>query len=167
MTAIYRNNTQIVKQIDINICAIEDISKTEKRKYSGALFGPNAFEIDKLVAGKMIVIFALPGAACTILSKILMLLKLKLSMRFGFAVNDPFLMNAWVREQNIGKKISMMSDGSAEFTQKVGLVFDCTRFWYSIYANAIIIEDGIVKSLDCEAPHKFEVSDAASILKKL
>jgi peroxiredoxin (alkyl hydroperoxide reductase subunit C) len=31
----------------------------------------------------------------------------------------------------------------------------------------MIVEDGVVKSLDREAPGKFEVSDATSILKKL
>jgi peroxiredoxin (alkyl hydroperoxide reductase subunit C) len=31
----------------------------------------------------------------------------------------------------------------------------------------MIVEDGVVKSLDREVPGKFEVSDAASILKKL
>jgi peroxiredoxin (alkyl hydroperoxide reductase subunit C) len=29
------------------------------------------------------------------------------------------------------------------------------------------VEDGVVKTLEREAPGKFEVSDAASILKKL
>jgi len=31
----------------------------------------------------------------------------------------------------------------------------------------MIVEDGVVKTLDLEAPGKFEVSDAASVLKKL
>jgi peroxiredoxin (alkyl hydroperoxide reductase subunit C) len=63
----------------------------------------------------------------------------------------------------------MLGDGSAEFTKKLGLELDLTARGLGVRSDryAMIVEDGVVKSLDREAPGKFEVSDAVSILKKL
>jgi len=85
------------------------------------------------------------------------------------AVNDPFVMGAWGRDLNVGKKIRMLGDGSGEFTKKLGMEFDLTARGLGVRSQryAMIIEDGVVKTLDLEAPGKFEVSDAASVLKKL
>jgi peroxiredoxin (alkyl hydroperoxide reductase subunit C) len=85
------------------------------------------------------------------------------------SVNDPFVMGAWGRDQKVGKKIRMMGDGSGEFTKKMGLELDLMARGLGVRSDryAMIIEDGVVKSLDREAAGKFEVSDAASILKKL
>ena len=144
----------------------------------GCSLGPNSFEVDKLVAGKKIVIFALPGAYTPTCSakhvpgyvEQFDALKAKgVDEVWCISVNDPFVMGAWGRDQKVGKKIRMMSDGSADFTKKLGLELDLTARGFGVRSDryAMIVEDGIVKSLDREAPGKFEVSDAASILKKL
>lgn len=144
----------------------------------GCSLGPNAFEVDKLVAGKKIVIFALPGAFTPTCSAKHVpgyvehcdSIKAKgVDEIWCISVNDPFVMGAWGRDQKVGKKIRMMADGSADFTKKLGLELDLTARGFGVRSDryAMIVEDGIVKSLDREAPGKFEVSDAASILKKL
>jgi peroxiredoxin (alkyl hydroperoxide reductase subunit C) len=144
----------------------------------GCSLGPNAFEVEKLVAGKKIVIFALPGAFTpTCSAKHLPgyvehydAIKAKgVDEIWCISVNDPFVMGAWGRDQKVGKKIRMMADGSADFTKKLGLELDLTARGFGVRSDryAMIVEDGVVKSLDREAPGKFEVSDAASILKKL
>jgi peroxiredoxin (alkyl hydroperoxide reductase subunit C) len=63
----------------------------------------------------------------------------------------------------------MMGDGSGEFTKKMGLELDLMARGLGVRSDryAMIIENGVVKTLDREAPGKFEVSDAASVLKKL
>jgi peroxiredoxin (alkyl hydroperoxide reductase subunit C) len=78
-------------------------------------------------------------------------------------------MGAWGRDQKVGNKIRMMGDGSAEFTKKMGLELDLIARGLGVRSDryAMIVEDGVIKTLDREAPGKFEVSDAASILKKL
>ncbi|MBU3604284.1 peroxiredoxin [Polynucleobacter sp. AP-Kaivos-20-H2] len=140
--------------------------------------GPNAFEVEKLVAGKKIVLFALPGAFTPTCSAKHVpgyvehydAIKAKsVDEIWCVSVNDPFVMGAWGRDQKVGKKIRMLGDGSAEFTKKLGLELDLTARGFGVRSDryAMIIEDGVVKSLDREAPGKFEVSDAASILKKL
>ena len=144
----------------------------------GCSLGPNAFEVEKLVAGKTIVIFALPGAFTPTCSAKHVpgyvehydAIKAKgVDEIWCISVNDPFVMGAWGRDQKVGKKIRMMGDGSAEFTKKLGLELDLTARGFGVRSDryAMIVEDGVVKSLDREAPGKFEVSDAASILKKL
>jgi len=144
----------------------------------GCSLGPNAFEVEKLLAGKKIVIFALPGAFTPTCSAKHVpgyvehhdAIKEKgVDEIWCISVNDPFVMDAWGRDQKVGKKIRMMSDGSADFTKKLGLELDLTARGFGVRSDryAMIVEDGIVKSLDREAPGKFEVSDAASILKKL
>ena len=144
----------------------------------GCTLGPNAFEVEKLVAGKKIVIFALPGAFTPTCSAKHVpgyvehhdAIKAKgVDEIWCISVNDAFVMGAWGRDQKVGKKIRMMGDGSGEFTKKVGLELDLMARGLGIRSDryAMIVEDGVVKSLDREAPGKFEVSDAASILKKL
>ena len=144
----------------------------------GCTLGPNAFEVDKLVAGKKIVIFALPGAFTPTCSakhvpgyvEHFDAIKAKgVDEIWCISVNDPFVMGAWGRDQKVGKKIRMMGDGSVEFTKKMGLELDLMARGLGVRSDryAMIVENGVVKSLDREAAGKFEVSDAASILKKL
>ena len=78
-------------------------------------------------------------------------------------------MGAWGRDLNVGKKVRMLGDGSAEFTSKLGMEFDLTKLGLGIRSQryAMVVENGVVKSLSLEEPGKFEVSDAASVLKQL
>ena len=144
----------------------------------GCALGPNAFEVEKLVAGKKIVIFALPGAFTPTCSaqhvpgfvEHFDAFKAKgVDEIWCVAVNDPFVMGAWGRDLKVGKKIRMLGDGSAEFTKKLGMEFDLIARGLGVRSQryAMIVQDGVVKTLDLEAPGKFEVSDAASVLKQL
>jgi peroxiredoxin (alkyl hydroperoxide reductase subunit C) len=144
----------------------------------GCALGPNAFEVEKIAAGKKIVIFGLPGAFTPTCSAKHVpgyvdsydAIKAKgVDEIWCVSVNDPFVMGAWGRDQKVGNKVRMLGDGSAEFTKKLGLELDLTARGLGVRSDryAMIVEDGVVKSLDREAPGKFEVSDAASILKKL
>src|SRR6202453_2346300 len=40
------------------------------------------------------------------------------------SVNDPFVMGAWGRDQNVGTSVVMLSDGNGEFTAAGGLPMD-------------------------------------------
>ena len=144
----------------------------------GCAIGPNAFEVEKLAAGKKVVIFALPGAFTPTCSAQHVpgfiehydALKAKgVDEIWCISVNDPFVMGAWGRDLKVNKKVRMLGDGSAEFTKKLGMEFDLITRGLGVRSQryAMIVEDGVVKALDLEAPGKFEVSDAASVLKKL
>ncbi|MBT8586890.1 peroxiredoxin [Polynucleobacter paneuropaeus] len=144
----------------------------------GCAVGPNPFEVEKLTAGKKIVIFALPGAftpTCSAqhvpgyLAQYDALKAKGVDEIWCISVNDPFVMGAWGRDLKVGKKIRMFGDGSAEFTKKLGMEFDLIARGLGVRSQryAMIVQDGVVKTLDLEAPGKFEVSDAASVLKQL
>jgi peroxiredoxin len=141
----------------------------------GCTLGPNSFDIEKSTAGKTVAIFALPGAftpTCSAqhvpgyVAKAEELKAAGVDEIWCVSVNDPFVMGAWGRDQKTAGKVRMMADGSAAFTQSVGLVFDLTAKGFGIRSQrySMLVKDGVVTSLNVEAPGKFEVSDAATLL---
>jgi peroxiredoxin (alkyl hydroperoxide reductase subunit C) len=85
------------------------------------------------------------------------------------SVNDPFVMGAWARDLKTGGKIRMMGDGSAVYTKALGLEFDLTAKGLGVRCQrfSMLVDNGVVKTLNVEAPGKFEVSDAATMVKQL
>jgi peroxiredoxin len=85
------------------------------------------------------------------------------------SVNDAFVMGAWGKDQKADNKVRMMADGSALFTKALGLEMDLTSRGMGVRSQryAMVVDDGVVKALNVEAPGKFEVSDADSMLKAL
>jgi peroxiredoxin len=84
------------------------------------------------------------------------------------SVNDAFVMGAWGREQKTAGKVRMMADGSAAFTQATGLTLDLVARGMGLRSQrySMLVKDGVVKTLNIEAPGKFEVSDAGTLLKQ-
>ena len=82
------------------------------------------------------------------------------------AVNDVFVMGAWGKDQGVGDKIVMLSDGSAALTKALGLELDLTARGLGVRSQryALVAENGKVTHLAVEAPGGFEVSKAESIL---
>jgi len=141
----------------------------------GCSLGPNAFDIEKSTAGKTVAIFALPGAFTPTCSAQHVPGYVQKAEEFKAAgvdeiwcvsVNDPFVMGAWGRDQKTGGKVRMMADGSAAFTKAVDLVFDLTAKGFGVRSQrySMLVKDGVVQALNVEAPGKFEVSDAATLL---
>jgi glutaredoxin/glutathione-dependent peroxiredoxin len=85
------------------------------------------------------------------------------------SVNDAFVMGAWGRDQKATGKVRMMADGSADYTKKLGLELDLTARGMGVRCQrfSMLVQDGVVKSLNVEGPGKFEVSDAETMLKQL
>ena len=141
----------------------------------GCSIGPNTFELDKLTAGKKIAVFGLPGAftpTCSAkhvpgyVEKAEEFKKAGVDEIWCISVNDPFVMGAWGRDQKTAGKVRMMADGSADFAKATGLTFDLTARGMGVRSQrySMLIADGVVKSLNIEAPGKFEVSDADTLL---
>lgn len=144
----------------------------------GCAIGPNAVQVSQAVAGKTIVIFALPGAytpTCSashvpgFVEKASEIKAKGVDEIWCVSVNDAFVMGAWGESLGATGVIRMMGDGSAEFTQKLGLEQDLSTRGLGVRSQryAMIVQDGVVKSLNVEAPGKFEVSDAQSVLNQL
>ena len=141
----------------------------------GCSLGPNAFKVSDLVKGKKIALFALPGAFTPTCSAKHVPGYIALADQFKakgvdeiwcISVNDAFVMGAWGREQKATGIVRMMADGSAEFTKKLGLELDLTANGMGVRSKrySMLVDNGVVKSLNVEAPGKFEVSDADSLL---
>ena len=83
------------------------------------------------------------------------------------SVNDAFVMKAWQEAQNAAD-ITMLADGDGSWTRALGLAKETGAFG-GVRAQrfALIANDGVVERLFVEAPGKFEVSDAQSLLAAL
>jgi peroxiredoxin len=144
---------------------------------NGCTIGPNTFKVEDLVKGKKIAIFALPGAftpTCSAKHVPSYLTNLDALKAKGvdevwcLSVNDAFVMGAWARDQKASGKIRFMADGSADYAKKLGLTLDLTARGMGMRSNrySMLVDNGVVKSLNVEAPGKFEVSDGSTMLKQ-
>ena len=142
---------------------------------NGCSIGPNPVPVGKAAAGKTIALFALPGAftpTCSAkhvpgyLEKFPELKSAGVDEIWCVSVNDAFVMGAWARDQKSGGKVRMLADGDAAFTKATGLTLDLTGRGMGLRSNrySMLVKDGKVVSLNVEAPGKFEVSDAATML---
>ena len=128
--------------------------------------------------GKKVAIFGLPGAftpTCSakhVPSYVANLAELKakgIDEVICMSVNDAFVMGAWARDQKSVGKVRMMGDGSAAYTKALGLEFDLTARGMGVRCQrfSMVVDNGVVKTLNIEAPGKYEVSDAETMLKQL
>jgi peroxiredoxin len=142
---------------------------------NGCSVGPNTFDVAALTAGKTVALFALPGAytpTCSAKHVPGFVAHHDAFKAAGvdeiwcLSVNDAFVMGAWGRDQKTAGKVRMMADGSAEFSKAVGLTLDLTARGMGLRSNrySMLVVDGVVKTLNVEAPGKFEVSNAETLL---
>lgn len=144
----------------------------------GCSVGPNPVDMEKFTRGRKVVIFGLPGAftpTCSakhVPSFLANYDKLKahgVDAIACMAVNDAFVMGAWAKDQKTQGKVRMMGDGSAAYTKALGLELDLTARGMGVRCQrfSALVDDGVVKALNVEAPGKFEVSDAQTMLNQL
>jgi peroxiredoxin len=145
---------------------------------NGCSVGPNTFQVADLARDKRIVIFGLPGAftpTCSAkhvpgyLERYDALKAAGVDEIWCVSVNDAFVMGAWGRDQRSGGKVRMIADGAGEFTKKLGLDVDLSAGGMGLRSRrySMLVDNGVVKSLNLEAPGKFEVSDAATMLRQV
>ncbi|HEY5581488.1 MAG TPA: peroxiredoxin [Rhodoferax sp.] len=141
----------------------------------GCSLGPNAVDVAKASAGKTIALFALPGAftpTCSAkhvpgyIQSYDQLKAAGVDEIWCVSVNDAFVMGAWARDQKTNGKVRMLADGDAVFAKATGLTLDLTGKGMGLRSNrySMLVKDGKVVTLNIEAPGKFEVSDAATLL---
>lgn len=142
---------------------------------NGCSVGPNAFDLHQACAGKKIALFALPGAftpTCSakhvpgFVAKAADFKAAGVDEIWCVSVNDAFVMGAWGRDQHTAGKVRMMADGSGDFARATGLTLDLTSRGMGVRSNrySMLVVDGVVRTLNVEAPGKFEVSDADTLL---
>ncbi|MGY3943241.1 peroxiredoxin [Aeromonas tecta] len=138
--------------------------------------GKQVRDTNALFAGKKVVLFAVPGAFTPTCSNAHLPGYVVLADEFQakgvdaiycLSVNDAFVMKAWQEAQN-ASAITMLADGDGSWTQALGLAKETGAFGgLRAQRFALIAQDGVVQQLFVEAPGKFEVSDAQSLLAAL
>ncbi|MBV9859697.1 MAG: peroxiredoxin [Alphaproteobacteria bacterium] len=140
--------------------------------------GPKEITTDELFRGKKVAVFAVPGAftpTCSqrhlpgYVEKSTDLKGKGVDTIACISVNDAFVMDAWGKAQNCGDKVMMLADGSGDFTQALGLELDLTKNGMGKRSQrySMLVDNGVVKSLNVEKPGQFEVSSAEAMLRGL
>jgi glutaredoxin/glutathione-dependent peroxiredoxin len=140
--------------------------------------GPKPKTTDDIFAGKKVVLFAVPGAFTPTCSN---------NHLPGFrdacdeikgkgvdtiavtAVNDAFVMGAWQKAQACEGKIEFLADGSAKFAKALGLDLDLTERGMGVRSKrySMLVEDGVVKTINIEEGPGAEASGAKTMLSQL
>lgn len=140
--------------------------------------GPKDITTDELFKGKRVVLFSVPGAftptcdakhlpgfvqhADAIRAK-------GIDTIACMAVNDVFVMNAWGKSSSVGDKVVMLADGNGDYAKALGLEMDGRGFGMGTRGQrfAIIVDDGMAKQVNVEAPREFRVSAADHVLGQI
>ena len=140
--------------------------------------GPQKVSTEEFFKGKRVVLFSVPGAftptcdakhlpgfverAADIRAK-------GIDTIACISVNDAFVMKAWGKSQNCDGKVVMIADGNAEYTKALGLEMDASGFGMGTRGQrfALVVDDGVVKSVNVEQKGEFKVSGGEGGLGQL
>ena len=113
---------------------------------------PTKKNIEELLRSKKVIIFGLPGAYTSVCSSKHLPGYVNLHQQFKdkgidhiicVSVNDPFVMNAWGKENNVDDKIIMIADPFLNFTKAIGAEVDKSGRGLGIRSNryTMLIDD--------------------------
>ena len=153
------------------------------RVRNDALGGPNPFEWKavpsvQLFKGRLVVLFALPGAFTPACSDSHLpgyeaamddFVALGVDEVICLAVNDAFVMHQWAQAKGIAR-VRMLPDGNGEFTRKMGMLVDRSAQGMGMrsWRYSMLVEDGVVKIFNLEeVPSTADASSAEKILAAL
>jgi len=142
--------------------------------------GPSKVSTTDIFAGKKVVVFAVPGAftpvcqekqAPTFVENYDAMKKLGVDNVYCLAVNDPFVVNAFVKKIGGDGKIEVLGDFDAAFCKSLGdKVFDGSAFGLGIRASrfAFYADDGVVQQYFEEAdPGQATVTTAETLINAM
>ncbi|MDE2689583.1 MAG: peroxiredoxin [Acidobacteriota bacterium] len=132
----------------------------------------------ELFEGKKVVLFAVPGAMTPTCSEVHMpgfienlaaIKSANVDTVACLAVNDVFVINEWRKARSIPDDIVLLSDGNGEFTSRIGLELDASRFGMGTRSKryAAIVDDGVVTYLGVEPAGEVGVSGAEAVIEQL
>lgn len=132
--------------------------------------GPMEISSDDLFKGKKVALFSVPGAFTPTCSNQHLPSYLKNYDQIrgkGFdtiacmAVNDVFVMDAWGKDRGVGDKIKMLADGNGEYTKKLGLELDGSKFGLGTRGKrfSMVVNNGTVESFNLDEG-KYELTSA-------
>lgn len=140
--------------------------------------GPKHVQTGEVLGSGKVVLFAVPGAftpTCSDYHLPSYLIRHDQLQAKGvdtvacISVNDPFVMGAWGEAQHVGDLVLLLADGNGAFTKAVGLEMDGSGFGLGTRSQryAMVIEDGVVTTLNVEPGPGLSVSAADAVLEVL
>ncbi|KRB79311.1 alkyl hydroperoxide reductase [Sphingomonas sp. Root710] len=140
--------------------------------------GPADVTSDALFSGRTVALFSVPGAftpTCSakhlpgFIEKADELRAKGIDEIVCTAVNDAFVMGAWGKAAGADGKVSMLADGNADFVKAIGLTMDASGAGLGLRGQrfSMIVKDGVVTTLNVEAPRDYNVSSAEHMLGQL
>jgi alkyl hydroperoxide reductase 1 len=140
---------------------------------------PIGYNVDKELAGKKVVIVAVPGAftpTCTAnhippyINKAAEFKAKGVDQIIVLSANDPFVQAAWGKA--LGNKdnyVIFAADGNAAFSKSIGYSLDLTDKGFGLRTGryALIIDNGKVTYAEAEPGADVTVSSAEAVLAKL
>ena len=133
--------------------------------------------IEELLKSKKAIIFGLPGAYTSVCSAKHLPGYINLYQQYKdkgidhiicVSVNDPFVMNAWGKENNVGDKIIMMGDPFLNFTKAIGAEVDKSGRGLGVRSNryTMLVDDmKVIKLQEEKDTGSCEISAAENFLK--
>ena len=151
---------------------------TEFDSATQCAMAPKEVNVADALKGKKVAIFGLPGAytpTCSAkhvpsyVSNRDPLMAKGVNEIWCVATNDGFVMAHWGRDQKALGKIRFLGDGSAAWTKALGLELDLNArgMGTRMQRFSMLVDNGVVKQLNVEAPGKFEVSGGDTMLKQV
>ena len=137
---------------------------------------PVKIDIKKILEDKKVILFGLPGAYTSVCSakhlpgyvKAYKAYKDKgIDHIICIAANDPFVMNAWGKSQNVEDKIIMIGDPFLNFTKSIGAEVDKSARGLGIRSNryTMLIENlKVIKLQEEKDTGSCEISSAQNFL---
>ena len=138
---------------------------------------PTKKNIGKLLNNKKVIIFGLPGAYTSVCSAkhlpgyVNNIGKFKqkgIDQIICISVNDPFVMNAWGKENNVGDKILMIGDPFLNFTKAIGAEVDKSARGLGIRSNryTMLVDNlNVIKIREEKDTGACEISAAENFLE--
>ena len=138
---------------------------------------PTKKNIEEFLNNKKVVIFGLPGAYTSVCSAKHLPGYVNMHQQFRdkgvdliicMSVNDPFVMNAWGKENNVSDKILMAGDPFLNFTKAIGAEVDKSGRGLGVRSNryTMFVEDmKVVKLQEEKDTGSCEMSAAENFLK--
>ena len=140
--------------------------------------GPQPLTTDAVFKGRRVALFAVPGAFTPTCSARHLpgfkdsagALKAKgVDAIACVSVNDVFVMGAWGESQGVGEDVLMLADGNADFSRAIGLELDGSKFGMGQRSQrySMVVNDGVVETLNVEQGGDFKVSSADYMLAQI
>ena len=138
---------------------------------------PTKKNIENILKNKKSIIFGLPGAYTSVCSakhlpgyvKNIEKYKQKgVDQIICMSVNDPFVMNAWGKENNVGDKILMVGDPFLNFTKAIGAEVDKSGRGLGIRSNryTMLVDNlKVIKIQEEQDTGSCEISAAENFLE--